>query len=453
MSTIVGDWKKFICRACGVIYDEEFGDPDSGIAPGTRFDDIPDDWECPLCGVTKEDFALYEPGSATAVAPGEAPAVVPQKTGVVVVGGGTAGWTAVEALRALDADVPITMVTACEGDRYRKPELSIALSQGKSPELLVSERGRDCARRLKVRLLSNTYAVGLSPALHQLRTTAGTLHYTRLVLAQGARPAMPDALPPNLCWRINDLAMWSGVQRALAPRPARIAIVGAGLVGCELAEDFARSGHSITVLDVNERPLAALLPEQASQRVLESWANQGIRFMAARSVVSVTLADESVGAERIVQTQHGEALHVDLVLCATGLGTQSYLARVGGLEFKRGIAVNPLTLQTSAPDVYALGDCISIGGEPCRFIEPIAGQAEAIAHSSLGRDHAGYHHQPPVLRVKTRSLPIVMRGAPSRELAWEIVEHDEHQLSMAQYRNGNLVASLDVGQRKARLAA
>ena len=53
-------WRLFICRACGLIYDEAEGDPDSGLAPGTRFEDIPDDWECPLCGVTKTDFEPFE---------------------------------------------------------------------------------------------------------------------------------------------------------------------------------------------------------------------------------------------------------------------------------------------------------------------------------------------------------------------------------------------------------
>lgn len=52
--------KKYICDVCGWIYDEEEGDPDSGLAPGTKFEDIPDDWECPECGVGKEDFSLIE---------------------------------------------------------------------------------------------------------------------------------------------------------------------------------------------------------------------------------------------------------------------------------------------------------------------------------------------------------------------------------------------------------
>ncbi len=52
--------KKYQCNICGYIYDPEEGDIDSGIAPGTSFDDIPDDWSCPLCGVTKEDFSAVD---------------------------------------------------------------------------------------------------------------------------------------------------------------------------------------------------------------------------------------------------------------------------------------------------------------------------------------------------------------------------------------------------------
>ena len=49
--------KKYVCDLCGYIYDPAAGDPDSGIAPGTPFEDIPDNWECPLCGAGKEDFS------------------------------------------------------------------------------------------------------------------------------------------------------------------------------------------------------------------------------------------------------------------------------------------------------------------------------------------------------------------------------------------------------------
>lgn len=49
--------QKYVCNVCGYEYDPEVGDPEHGIAPGTAFEDLPDDWSCPLCGVTKADFS------------------------------------------------------------------------------------------------------------------------------------------------------------------------------------------------------------------------------------------------------------------------------------------------------------------------------------------------------------------------------------------------------------
>ncbi len=52
--------KKYVCKVCGWIYDEELGDPDQGIAPGTKFEDLPEDFVCPLCGVGKDEFEVME---------------------------------------------------------------------------------------------------------------------------------------------------------------------------------------------------------------------------------------------------------------------------------------------------------------------------------------------------------------------------------------------------------
>jgi rubredoxin len=58
--TSSGDFKQWVCVICGWVYDEAAGLPDEGLAPGTRWADVPDDWRCPLCDVGKEDFALVE---------------------------------------------------------------------------------------------------------------------------------------------------------------------------------------------------------------------------------------------------------------------------------------------------------------------------------------------------------------------------------------------------------
>jgi rubredoxin-NAD+ reductase len=441
-------WRQFICRACGLIYDEEAGDADSGLAPGTRFEDIPDDWVCPLCGVVKADFEPYEAPATLAVADsGTAPS---REAGVVVVGGGQAGWAVVEAIRALDAEVPVTLVSACAADRYHKPELSVALSRGATPDALVREAGGDAARRLNVRLLADTFAVGLAPRAHRLRTTRGTLTYTHLVLAQGARPALPAALPPHLCWRVNHLDGWSGLQAKLANTHRHVLIVGAGMVGCELAEDFVHAGHQVTLLDVADDPLAALLPAPASGRLRAHFAALGVRFVGGVEVAAVSARDDGA---RVVELADGRSMICDEVVAATGLATESRLARAAGLAFERGIVVDPDTLATSAADVFALGDCVSLDGTPCRFIEPIARQAGTIARAVLGVPCQACGHTPPVIRLKTRSLPVVMHGRPCADADWRIVTETDTYLFMQQLRDGDTAASLEVGTPPARRQA
>ncbi len=52
--------KKYVCDLCGYVYDEALGEPDSGIAPGTKWEDVPEDYECPLCGASKDEFSPEE---------------------------------------------------------------------------------------------------------------------------------------------------------------------------------------------------------------------------------------------------------------------------------------------------------------------------------------------------------------------------------------------------------
>ena len=435
----LGPWQQFLCRACGLIYDEGEGDLDSGLPPGTRFADIPEDWECPVCGVTKADFEPY--AGRRLAAPASPPAPRRARTaGIVIVGAGIAGWSVAEAIRGRAPDVPLTLVTACAGDVYHKPELSIAFSRGLAPERLRRETGTEKASRLGVRLMAETFAVGISPQRRRLRTTRGQIPYTHLILAQGARPALPASLPPDLVWRINALAGWAGLHAALRPQ-SRVVVVGAGMVGCEIAEDLAGAGHGVTLLDRAALPLCDLLPEPAGQRLETGLRAAGIVFQGNVTVSAVTRTAE--GQIRVTGSD-GTCWVADQVIAATGLATESRLARSAGLAFDRGIVVDGQTLATSTANIYALGDCITIAGAPCRFIEPIAHQAAAIANGVLGLPHDGYAHRAPVIRLKTRSLPVVVHGTPVRGAPWQMVENTPARLAMEQWRGADCLARLDM---------
>ena len=409
-------WEIFICRACGLLYDESKGDEDSGLAPGTRFADIPEDWACPLCGVTKADFEPYvmeKPVRRLRRATASKSRVSSRHTaGTVIVGAGRAGWQMAQTLRERDADMAITLVTTCNGDVYDKPLLSVAMARGIAPEKLPRELGLDAASRLNVKLLAHTQAVRVVTASRQLRTSRGTLRYTSLVMAHGAQARALPQFPASLCWRINHLQTYAKFRAALVRHKnasQRIAVVGAGLIGSELANDLALAGHQVTLLDVADRPLAACLEKAQSDQLLAAWQALPIHFVGGVQVSRVTGEPGGVAhAIKTITTECGQQFVVDQIVVAAGLQTPSRLADSAGLAWHNGIDVQAETLATNIPGIYALGDCIAINGQVSRYIEPIGRQAATLAASILGLAAKPYRQAQVPLRVKTSSMPFTI---------------------------------------------
>ena len=408
-SRSVGAYSLYICKACGLIYDESKGDEDSGLAAGTRFADIPEDWACPLCGVTKADFEPYvEETVQRARRPVTAGGTVPAKraAGTVIVGAGRAGWQMAQALRAQDATMPITLVTSCSGDVYDKPLLSVAMARGIALDKLPREKGTVAAQRLNVKLLAHTEAIRITPSSRQLRTSRGTLRYQHLVLAHGAQARSLPQFPSALCWRINHLQSYAKFCRALGALKQRIAIVGAGLIGCELANDLALAGHTVTLMDVADRPLAATLQAPQSQQLLDAWKALPLSFMGAAGVKQI----QAVGlrGEKHITLEGGQTVVVDQIVLAMGLQTPNQLAASAGLAWNNGIDVHGETLATSVAGIHALGDCIAINGQVSRYIEPIGRQAKTVAATILSQASVPYASTRVPLRIKTSSLPFTI---------------------------------------------
>ena len=408
-SRSVGAYSLYICKACGLIYDESKGDEDSGLAAGTRFADIPEDWACPLCGVTKADFEPYvEETVQRARRPVTAGGTVPAKraAGTVIVGAGRAGWQMAQALRSQDATMPITLVTSCSGDVYDKPLLSVAMARGIALDKLPREKGAVAAQRLNVKLLAYTEAIRITPSSRQLRTSRGTLRYQHLVLAHGAQARSLPQFPSALCWRINHLQSYAKFCRALGALKQRIAIVGAGLIGCELANDLALAGHTVTLMDVADRPLAATLQAPQSQQLLDAWKALPLSFMGAAGVKQI----QAVGlrGEKHITLEGGQTVVVDQIVLAMGLQTPNQLAASAGLAWNNGIDVHGETLATSVAGIHALGDCIAINGQVSRYIEPIGRQAKTVAATILSQASVPYASTRVPLRIKTSSLPFTV---------------------------------------------
>ena len=405
----VQEYRQFICRACGYIYDEALGDPDGGLAPGTRFEAIPDAWMCPTCGVGKADFEPYvEAGAPTASTTATPLATRHAAAPIVIVGAGLAGWSVAKAIRAHHSGRAVIMITGCKGSVYPKPLLSVAMAQGRDADAIVTESGEAAAQRLGVRLLSQTWITGIDSARRRVRTTRGTFAFSHLVLAMGAAPAaLPlDEQSNQLLWRINHIEHYARFRSTLGTTPRRVAIIGAGLVGCELADDLTGAGHQVTLIDVAAQPLPGLASAAEASAFNQAIAAGGTRFVGNARVARVRK-----GANGITLHLKAEIIEADLAIAATGLKTDPRLARSAGIRFDNGFAVDPATMRTSEPTILALGDCASFAGKAYRFIEPIQRQALVVAATMLEKESAGFAIRTVPVRLKSRSMPLTFRLA------------------------------------------
>jgi rubredoxin-NAD+ reductase len=446
-----GGYQKYICRACGYIYDEAEGDPDSGIKPGTRFGDIPDDWYCPICNVGKDDFVLIQENAPSSVTPINQPASV--KTGckgsaghIVIVGSGMAAWSLVEEIRQRDQAVPILMVTSDNGDYYYKPRLSVSLSHQTRPEQIVMQQATVSASQYAIELLPETRVLRIDTDNHRIYTPCGGIEYGKLVLATGASASMPGPLQTmaNDIYHLNDINAYNRLHRQMQQADIKhIAIIGAGLIGVEVADDLASAGYHVTLLDIAPRPLAGLLPDHMTSWLTGYLAAKGIDFM---DNACLQRCEKSVDGYQLLLDKD-RAVACDLVIAATGLVPNVQLARDAGLSCKRGIRVDSC-MKTSMDDIYALGDCVEIDGDYLPFIEPLREQARTLAKTFLSNVHP-YQARPYPIHVKTR-IPISILRPANLNGEWEIIDDDGAGNCRMEYRvEGRLCGFLLTGNHVA----
>jgi len=389
---------KWECLVCGFFYDEALGRPEDGIAAGTRWEDVPEDWYCPECGVGKADFEMVRlPLDAVE----KQPAAQPDP--VVILGSGLAGYTVARELRKLDRQTPILIVTRDGGEFYSKPALSNACQTGRLPEQLVTASAEQMAGQLQATVRTWSEVERIDSEAHLVYIDGQPQRYASLVLALGAdaRRAVLEGDGVEAIVTVNDLEDYRR-WRGRIGSASRIAILGAGLIGCEFANDLRHAGHEVCVVDRATWPLGRLLPEEAGLAMAEALGAIGVRLALGNGPVAV----HRHGDGYRLQLADARTLEVDYVLCAIGLEPRVALARAAGLEVAGGI-VTDAYLRTSAPDVYALGDCAQVHDLVLPYVAPIMLQARALAQTLAGQPTAVAYPAMPVT-IKTSVLPTVV---------------------------------------------
>ncbi len=426
-SNDVAAWKIWQCEVCGWIYDEEKGAPDEGLAPGTRWSEVPEDWQCPDCFAFKRDFVMVEIASPVDENPDETPfrrntsdpkfASFP----IVVVGSGLAGYNLVRELRALGNEHRIIVVTEDDGSYYPKPVISNAISANRSPDDIRIATADDMARAYDIVVKANSPVESVDVRRRSVRLNTGeTIGYSKLVLATGSECIDPgfSGNGSRAVYRVNDLRDFARFRKGL--RAARdIIVIGAGLIGCEFANDLCLAGYKVTIIELASRPLQSLLPEEASAAVTRALSGIGIQFLFDRSIAAI----ERSGPVTSVRLEDGQRVAADIVLSAVGVKPNTVVARLAGLAIGRGIRVNRF-METSEIDVFALGDCAEVQQTVYPFVLPLTAAARSLAMTLHGRNTEVRFGVMPI-HIKTPTVPVVCYRAPTRAAChWHVVLSD-----------------------------
>ncbi|SFR81621.1 rubredoxin-NAD+ reductase [Marinobacter daqiaonensis] len=319
---------------------------------------------------------------------------------VIIIGSGLAGYSLAREFRKADRDTPLMMITADDGVSYSKPMLSTGFTKDKTARELAQADAGAMAEQLDMDIRTRTRVTALDPDAHEILIGAERLAYRKLVLAWGAEVIR---LPPAISGSarvvsINDLEDYRLFRERLEPGH-RVVILGAGLIGCEYANDLRNGGYDVTVVAPSVQVMPGLLPEAAATAVQQSLETEGVRFhlgVAAESVI-----DED--GKAVVWLSDGASIQGEVVISAVGLRPRTALAAEAGLQVGHGIKVDR-TLATSAPDVYALGDCAEVEGQVLMYVLPLMASARALAKTLAGEETPVSWGAMPVM-VKTPCCP------------------------------------------------
>ncbi|MFD1554789.1 NAD(P)/FAD-dependent oxidoreductase [Paraburkholderia silviterrae] len=340
---------------------------------------------------------------------------------VVIVGTGLAGYTVARELRKLEAKTPVVIVSRDDGSFYSKPTLSNALAMKKAPHELASFTAQAMAAQLDARVWTHRHVERILPGEHAIVVDGQRLRYRALVLATGADPRRVPVEGDGAgdVLSINDLGDYARFREALTSSEA-VAILGAGLIGCEFANDLVAAGHRVCLIDPAGAPLSRLLPAEAGAVYSRALSGAGVDVRLGCGVASVARHGSGY---RLTLTD-GNAVDVDIVVSAIGLVPRTALASAAGLRTEGGISTDAWC-RADAPDVYALGDCAAIEGRVQPYVLPIMHAARALARTLSGTLTRVDFPVMPVV-VKTPAVPavVVTPAAPGGRWTLETAAQD-----------------------------
>jgi 3-phenylpropionate/trans-cinnamate dioxygenase ferredoxin reductase component len=272
----------------------------------------------------------------------------------LIVGASLAGAKAAEALRAAGFDGPVTLIGAEDELPYERPPLSKDYLQGRADRHKIYTHPADWYAGANVDLRLGVRVTGIDPAAHQVTLADGsTASYAKLLLTTGSSPRrlpVPGADLDGVLY-LRTVADTDRLKSVLAAA-SRIAVIGAGWIGLEVAASARAAGVEVTILEMAELPLLRVLGSEVAQVFAALHRDHGVDLRLGVQVAEIT---GDGGRASGVRLADGDLIQADAVVVGVGIRPNTELAAAAGITVDDGVLVNA-QLRSSHPDIYAAGD-------------------------------------------------------------------------------------------------
>src|SRR3974390_250539 len=304
----------------------------------------------------------------------------------LIVGSSHAALEAANAIRMFDSVGTLTLLTRDAHLPYSPTILPYVVS-GRSQPDNVTLRDAAYFRANAIDFVSGAEIVSVDPAQSSLRLATGeSWHYERLLIATGAAPSLPKvrglaAVPYHVLRSLDDAV---GLRRAMQQAKSAL-VLGAGLIGMHAAENMAKAGIKVTVVELQRFALSVYFEPKASAMIERTFAEHGVQMLMGRTLVSVERAGDGIATT----LSNGTTLEADLLLVCTGVKPNISFLKGAGIETNVGILVDD-RMRTNGAKIWAAGDVAQgrgfWGDKVVNGILPNAVEQGRIAGADMAED-------------------------------------------------------------------
>ena len=356
---------------------------------------------------------------------------------LVIIGNGLATMQLLKEL-GHQTDYEVTVLSAENAPHYNRIMLSSLLAQETDLQSITPCDDAWYQER-NIKVLLNHRVTQVDCQNQRLCCDNGKqIQYDKLIFATGSRafiPPMPGTQKPDVLEGVMGFRKLIDVDymQEVRSRYKKAVVIGAGLLGIEAAVGLVKQGMEVTLLHRRDVLMNRQIDRQASELLIKELQGRGINIATGHGPIA--LEGTSCGKVCAVELDNGNKLAADLVIFATGIVPCTPLAEASGLEVKKGICVDA-QLQTSQPNIYALGECCEFEGNTYGLVAPIWNQAAILAKQLLRAENDDlpvYCEESFATKLKVSGIDVHSMGiinSDETDLECEVIEFNDLERSI-----------------------